>query len=147
MLKRPAIVFKTVKEWNPLEIVRLYRAGGWWRDEWDPSRLAALMQGSFFFVLAVDADSGEAVGMGRAISDGASDAYIQDVVVLPEFRGQGIGCQIVERLISHLEGAGIGWIAAVSNPDTEGFYESLGFRRMIGFVPMLYRGAGHDLPV
>ena len=29
--------------------------------------------------------------MGRAISDGCSDAYIQDVVVYSEFRGQGIG--------------------------------------------------------
>lgn len=105
------------------------------------------MRGSFAFVLAIDADTGEAVGMGRAISDGASDAYIQDVVVLPEFRGQGIGCRIVELLIGHLERAGIGWIAAVSTPNTEGFYESLGFRRMSGFVPMLYRGAGNDLPV
>jgi aralkylamine N-acetyltransferase len=31
------------------------------------------------------------IGMGRALSDLTSDAYIQDVTVLKAFRGKGIG--------------------------------------------------------
>jgi len=64
--------------------VDLYRAGGWWQEE--PAWRAAIPQmirGSLCFLLARE-PGGRVVGMGRVISDGASDGYIQDVVVLPE---------------------------------------------------------------
>ena len=45
-------------------------------------------------------DSGTLIGFGRALSDGCSDAYIQDVVVSPEFRGQGIAGKILAALVA-----------------------------------------------
>gem|GEM_PF-4414770 len=75
-----------VHSWDPQEIVLLYRAGGWWKDEYDPAEIPGLIRGSFAFAVAVEEESGRAVGMGRVISDGVSDAYIQDLVVLPEYR-------------------------------------------------------------
>jgi len=44
----------------------------------------ALVRSSFAFAIAVHRESGATVGMGRAISDGVSDAYIQDLIVLPD---------------------------------------------------------------
>lgn len=145
MAEEPEI--RLVSTWEPGEIVRLYRAAGWWREGWDVSGLTALVEGSYAFAVAVEPGTERAVGMGRVISDGVSDAYVQDVVVLPEYRGLGIGCRIVEALIGRLLEEGIRWIGAVAVPGTEGFYASLGFVRMEGFVPMLYRGGGRDLPV
>ncbi len=55
--------------------------------------LPRLIRGSFLFAVAVDRKTGHAVGMGRVISDGVSDGYIQDLVVLPEYRKTGIGAQ------------------------------------------------------
>jgi len=69
----------------------LYRAGGWWKDEYDPAEIPGLIRGSFAFAVAVEEESGRAVGMGRVISDGVSDAYIQDLVVLPEYRSRNVG--------------------------------------------------------
>ena len=37
--------------------------------------------------------------------------------------------------------AGISWIALVAEPDSENFYLPLGFARMEGHVPLIYRGA------
>jgi ribosomal protein S18 acetylase RimI-like enzyme len=42
-------------------------------------------------------------GFGRAISDGAYQAAIYDVAVLPEFQGLGIGKLIVRQIVDHYE--------------------------------------------
>jgi GNAT superfamily N-acetyltransferase len=46
---------------------------------------------------------GQPVGMGRVIGDGSFYFYVQDVVVLPEHQGHGIGTVIVESLIEQVE--------------------------------------------
>jgi len=129
-----------VRSWDTEEIVALYRAGGWWKDEFDPAEVPRLINGSFAFVVAADKKSGRAVGMGRAISDGVSDAYIQDLVVLPGYRQRDLGTAMVSLLVNRCREAGISWIALVAEPDSENFYLPLGFARMEGYVPLIYRG-------
>ena len=75
-----------VSSWNEEQIVDLYRAAGWWKEEMDASRINDLIKGSFLFAVAIDISTGRAVGMGRVISDGIADAYIQDLVVLGDWR-------------------------------------------------------------
>jgi spermidine synthase len=67
--------------------------------------------------------------------DLVSDAYIQDVVVLRQFRGCGIGGQIIQTLINGLKKNGVDWIGLIGEPGTGRFYESLGFRPMAGHTP------------
>jgi hypothetical protein len=71
-----------VQSWEEEQIVELYRAGGWWKEGMDQKRINDLIRGSFLFAVAIDITTGKAVGMGRVISDGVADAYIQDFVVL-----------------------------------------------------------------
>ena len=75
--------------------------------------------------------------MGRAVSDGVSDAYIQDVVVLKKFRRAGIGNRIIEKIIECLRSRRIGWIGLIAEPGTQPFYQRLGFAAMAGYTPML----------
>ena len=130
-----------VSSWDAREIVALYRAGGWWKDEYDPAEVPRLISGSFAFVVAADKNTGRAVGMGRVISDGVSDAYIQDLVVLPGYRWRDLGTAMISLLVRRCRDAGISWIALVAEPDSENFYLPLGFARMEGHVPLIYRGA------
>ncbi len=129
-----------VRSWDAEEIIALYRAGDWWKDEYDPAEIPRLIVGSFAFAVAADSRSGRAVGMGRALSDGVSDAYIQDLVVLPGYRGRDLGTAIISRLVARCREEGISWIALIAEPGSEEFYRPLGFTRMEGHVPLIYRG-------
>ena len=133
--------YRVVRKMRTQDVVRLYKAGGWWRESraWR-ALIPRMVRGSSCFVIAEDRD-GKVVGMGRAISDGVSDAYIQDVVVLKHVRGQGIGAELIRRLTRHLKKRRIGWIGLVAEPGTRRFYERLGYGRLRGFEPMLF-GAG-----
>jgi ribosomal protein S18 acetylase RimI-like enzyme len=126
-----------VEAWPTGAVVELYRAAGWWRESATAREaVGPMIAGSFAFLVVTEGD--RTIAMGRAISDGASDAYIQDVVVLPEYRGRGIGAEIVSRLARHCTERGLVWIGLVAEPGTTAFYERLGFRVMKDYVPMRY---------
>ncbi|GAB6906726.1 GCN5-related N-acetyltransferase [Desulfosarcina cetonica] len=117
-------------------LTELYRLAGWWKDAADhPSTVAGIVRGSHCFLAA--RQGGTIVGMGRAISDRISDAYIQDVTVDPAFRHQGIGSRMVAQLVARLEADGIGWIGLIAERKTHPFYRPLGFAPMADSVPML----------
>lgn len=120
------------------QITSLYRMAGWWEKESDdPALVAAIVSGSHFFMIAET--DGEIVAMGRAISDGASDAYIQDLTVKNGCRGEGIGAGIVERLVARLRDEGIHWIGLVAEKGSLEFYTRLGFEKMAGSEPMIIK--------
>jgi spermidine synthase len=122
-------------------IVELYKAGGWWTESPRARAIVAeMVRGSFCFMLARDPD-GRIVAMGRAISDGASDAYIQDVVVLKEFRRLGIGRELIRRLTQFCVERRIEWIGLVAEPGTMEFYEGLGYKELEGYRAMRYSKA------
>jgi len=121
------------------DIISLYKAGGWWTDDSIPEIIPDMVKGSFIFLAAVD-EKGRLVGMGRVISDGVSDAYIQDMVVLKEFRGIGIGREIVRRLAGSCVKSGILWIGLIAEPGTEEFYDRLGFSTLERHIPLRYSG-------
>lgn len=132
------VEIKAVVSWPADDIVELYKAGGWWKDSYDPSRIPDLIKGSYLFSVIVQKGTGKAIGMGRILSDGVSDAYLQDIVVLPEFRGQGLGKQLVTFLLDTCLSKGILWIGLIAEPDQDGFYRPLNFKIMDGYVPMRY---------
>jgi spermidine synthase len=118
------------------QIIALYRHQGWWEaaDDERHDLLNRLIRGSHCFVLA---EEGEVVlGMGRAISDGVSDAYIQDLAVLYSRRRQGIGRLILQKLLARLRGDGIAWIGLIAEPGSENLYRHASFQAMIGATPM-----------
>lgn len=117
------------------EIVNLYKCAGWWEESYNAeSFIPPMIKNSACFVGAFDGD--RMIGMGRAVSDNVSDAYIQDIVVLDEYRGRGIGGGIVRLLIRELKAKGVDWIGLIGEPGTEKFYSRLGFSALKGFIPM-----------
>jgi ribosomal protein S18 acetylase RimI-like enzyme len=103
----------------------LFITAGWgWRAE-DPAKLAALVEGSRFVASAHDdAREEHMVGFARAISDGVTNAYVSTVAVLPDYRGKGIGAELVRRLLAGRDGIRFVLHAA---PGVQDFYRKLGF--------------------
>ena len=118
------------------QIIDLYRAASWWSSDTDDEPLLeGIVTGSHCFLTA--AKDIEIIGMGRAISDGVSDAYIQDVTVKAVYRKKGIGTALVKRLVERLESDGLRWIGLIAEQNSAAFYRPLGFSEMAGSVPML----------
>jgi ribosomal protein S18 acetylase RimI-like enzyme len=119
------------------QIAGLYRAQGWRQgpDDDSPQRIQALIKGSHCFVVAFEGE--EIVGMGRAISDGISDAYIQDLTVRSNRRNQGIGSRILRTILERLHADGLRWIGLIAEPGSANLYSHAGFREMPAAVPML----------
>ena len=119
------------------QITGLYHLAGWWGKNMpdDPSLVKQIIKGSHCVMAATEDE--EIVGMGRAISDRASDAYIQDLTVINSYRGKGIGFEILKRLVSRLEEDGIKWIGLIAEGNSDGFYSHFGFKKMPDSMPML----------
>ena len=118
------------------QITLLYRNEGWWTKELDdPKQVADIIAGSHLFLIAEIAD--EIIGMGRAISDRSSDAYIQDVTVKTQHRGQGIGSTIVNEIANRLKEDGMEWVGLIAERGSHEFYSRLGFKPMPNSIPML----------
>lgn len=117
------------------DLMALYKDAGWWDEacERHPEFLARVVPDSALFVGAFRQN--KMIGMGRALSDLVSDAYIQDVAVLSQYRGRGVGRQVIRSLITGLKEHGVDWIGLIGEPGTGRFYESLGFRPMSGHTP------------
>lgn len=131
---------RVVRDYPAAPIVRLYAAGGWWREHYDPSHIAPMLRGSHAVAVAIDSATGGTVGMGRVISDGASDAYVQDVIVESAYRGRGIGRRIVEALLERCRADGILWVGVVAEPGSVPFWERAGFGVLEGHVAMRLGG-------
>ncbi|MFO0888489.1 MAG: GNAT family N-acetyltransferase [Isosphaeraceae bacterium] len=84
---------------TPEELQSLYRAVGWADDD-QADRAATAIAGARFGVVAVR--EGHAVGSGMVLGDGATFAYLKDIMVRPEWQGRGIGTRIVEALLAIL---------------------------------------------
>ena len=82
--------------------------------------------------------SGQLIGFGRALGDGVSDAYLQDIVIDPAFRGQGLGSRLVRFLVAELRKTGTGWIGIIAVPGKEEFYRRLGFTPLADHTPMRF---------
>lgn len=140
-MKPDTISLHIVREADSKQLEQLYREAGWWREEFDQSFIPLIVERSQCFVVAIDSTNDRIVGMGRAISDASSDAYIQDVTVLSKYRGQGIGSAIIRHLTSHLLKTGHDWIGLIGEPGTQSFYETLGFAVLRDYIPMKYTGS------
>jgi len=118
------------------EIIFLYREAAWWSEERDDEELVAkIVRGSHCFLAALD--HARIIGMGRAISDHAHDAYLQDVTVHSDYRRKGVGRRLVNRLVERLQSDGIQWIGLIAGRGTHPFYHSMGFSVMSDSAAML----------
>ncbi len=134
--------YRFIEKAGPAEangIITIYKTQGWWDRGASRAGLNRLIRGSHCFLVAER--DGSIIGMGRAISDRAGDAYIQDVAVLKSERGTGAGKGIVSALVRRLKRDGITWIALIAQDNSGAFYGKLGFKTLKNASPMLSKGS------
>jgi GNAT superfamily N-acetyltransferase len=82
------------------------------------------------------------IGLGRAVTDLATYAYWTDVVIAPEYRGQGLGRWLSECMLNHPDLQGLRRVALLTR-DAARLYGDLGFSQGSGsLIYMERRPAG-----
>ena len=112
---------------SPADLAGLRASVGWNRMERelaDPKRVC------YRHLCAFDGD--KLVGYAEAVSNAVTDAYIQDVMVHPDYQRMGIGTQLMERLLTRLETEGIYMVSVIyGDASLRPFYEKFGFTTML----------------
>jgi ribosomal protein S18 acetylase RimI-like enzyme len=121
------IFFSTDREIDLYELEELCDAVGWSRR---PLRKVKKAIQHSFLVVSMWEQRGtkrRLIGFSRATSDHAFNATIWDVVVHPDFQGQGMGKALMAFVIKKLRGEDISNITLFADPHVVDFYRHLGF--------------------
>lgn len=96
-----------------------------WPQAPNKSVLRASIANASYVTLAVDENSQKLIGYITALSDGVLSAYIPFLEVLPEYQEQGIGSELVERMLEQI--GHLYMVDVVCDKEIAGFYEKAGF--------------------
>lgn len=115
----------------------LRKTTGW--DMLEDSVVEIALDNDLFSVCVLDGDS--PVGIGRVIGDCAIYFYIQDVIVVPEYRGKGIGAIIMERIENFLNGNANhnSFVGLMAADGVKEFYYKFGYSERQATKPGMYK--------
>ena len=97
-----------------------------WPNPPKPETHLKLLQGSDAVVLAKDEETGRVVGFITAVTDHVLTAFLPLLEVLPEYQGQGIGGELVDRMADKLQH--LYAVDLICDEGLVGYYEKRGFR-------------------
>ncbi len=106
----------------------LYSSVGWTAYTDQPEVLAAALAGSHHVVLAYDSEA--LIGLARVVSDGASIAYLQDVLVHPDHQRSGLGSALVEAVMAPYAAIRQKVLLTDGEPGQRAFYEAVGYHQV-----------------
>ena len=127
-------------EFNMDEIKRIYDAVGWKAYTDNMTRLMKGYKNSLKVLAAFRDD--ELIGIIRAVGDGFTIVFIQDIIVTPNEQGKGVGKSLLKAMIDLYPEVRQIELATDIDSKTIGFYKSLGFKELselgcCGFMRLL----------
>lgn len=108
------------------QIADLRQSVGWNRMEdcYQNKRMTS------YFHIAVS-DGNRLIGYVDTVSNNVTDAYIQDLMVHPDYQGKGIGTELMNRTIKYLKKRNIYMISVVFDKKLKLFYKRFGFNDIL----------------
>jgi GNAT superfamily N-acetyltransferase len=104
----------------------LYQTTGWNEEyQLSPDDLMQALRSSWYTLCVYDEE--RLVGFSRLVSDGVLHAMVYELIVLPEYQGQGIGGKILEKLVEKCQESGVRDIQLFCARGKRKFYEKRGF--------------------
>lgn len=108
------------------EIINLYQSVGWTNYTEHPERLQEGYKNSLCILAAYHEN--ELAGILRAVGDGATILFVQDIIVLPKYQRMGIGTSLINACLDKYKDV---YQIELLTDDTEktiAFYKSVGMR-------------------
>lgn len=103
-----------------------------WPTPASPEQHLAVLRGSYRAVVAIDGETDRVVGFINMISDGVLTAFVPWLEVLPEYQGQGIGSELVRRILADTEH--LYSVDLLCDASLQPYYERFGMLRLPGMT-------------
>ena len=113
-------------------VLDLYASVSWSNYTNHPRRLEQAFHQSLFVMAAYDDDE-ELVGLIRAVGDGLTIVFIQDLLVCPHYQRQGIGRSLLEQTLVRFKDVYQIQLATEQSDKNLAFYQGNGFHRQEDF--------------
>lgn len=107
------------------EILNLYQSVGWSNYIERKEILKNAYENSLCVLGAYDKNN--LVGIIRAVGDGLTIIFIQDIIILPTHQRQGIGTALLQKVLEKYKDVYMIELVTVNTEKTISFYQSLGF--------------------
>ena len=125
-INKNIMVYKYNEKVSVTALADLRESVGWSRMEKEYGSPSI----SSYYHIAVYEDE-ELIGYIDSVSNGVTDAYIQDLMVCPDHQGKGIGTELMNKMIRYLKEKHICMISVIYEKSLEPFYERFGFYHMM----------------
>ena len=119
---------KEYKTYSEPEILSLYASVGWTAYTDQPEVLRKGFENSMLTLAAYEGDL--LLGIIRAVCDGHTVVFVQDILVFPEHQRKGIGSALLQAILDRYSHVRQIELATDNTPKTIAFYKSMGFREI-----------------
>ncbi len=119
------IILTRGKDLNEGQVLSLYDDAGWTSYTKDISKLINAIKESLFVVTAWEGEN--LIGLIRAVGDGLTIIYIQDILVKKDYKRKGIGTKLFKELLDEYKDVRQKVLLTDDSEETRGFYEDNGF--------------------
>ena len=123
-IEKLLIEFRPILAADYTAVRQFLSAAGWQQRVADAQKFAKMIEHTSRTMVALE--GARVVGFARGVCDETSNGYISMVAVAEDMRGQGIGRELVERLIGN--DTSITWVLRAGY-GSEQFWEKVGFKR------------------
>ena len=120
------LVFKFNEKVSEKALADLRESVGWNRME---NEYKSPLMTSYYHIAVYENE--KLIGYIDCVSNGVTDAYIQDLMVCPNHQGKGIGTDLMNKMIKYLKEKRIYMISVVYEERLKPFYERFGFYPML----------------
>ncbi len=118
------IIIKDQNQFDRGTLLSLYDSVGWTVYTAQPDRLLPAFSRSLRILSAWDGDT--LVGLCRAVGDGITIVYIQDLLVRPEYQRHGLGRQLLGQMLEEYKH--VYQKCLLTDESTVSFYEKMGLQ-------------------
>ena len=122
---RLGMEIKKYKDFREDEILRLYSEVGWTAYTENMTALRRGYEHSLLVLAAYEED--DLLGIIRAVGDGFTVVFIQDILVYPDKQRQGVGTALLKAVLARYPDVRQIELVTDNTPQTVAFYKSMGF--------------------
>ena len=116
------------RTYNEAEILPLYASVGWTAYTDHPDVLRKGFENSMLTLAAYKGE--QLMGIIRAVGDGHTIVFVQDILVFPAYQRKGVGTALLQAVLDKYSHVRQIELATDNTEKTVAFYRSMGFQEM-----------------